>query len=52
MGYCENSREVNLYGLAAEEHQPKAFLTDRRFPAASEGGLMSKKLKPTFTNFD
>ncbi len=51
MGYCENSREVRLYG-AAEEGQPGVVVNDRRFP--KNVGLTSESImtKPKFNNYD
>ena len=48
MGYCENSREVKLYG--AVEQVVKENEGDRRFPVAT--GILSSKPNATFKNYN
>ena len=52
MGYCENSREVRLYGALKDELQPNAIATNRRFPQSH--GMLSAaiKPKPDIKNYD
>ena len=52
MGYCENSREVKLYGALKDEFQPEKITTDRRFPTGIKGlSTDSVKAKPEFNNY-
>lgn len=58
MGYSENKREVEKYGIAPAAAAAAAANVDgggsRRFPIGSSSGLMSQGVKPVpaFKNYD